>query len=471
MPGDTFVGKFVPLVHKMEKVGKNVVFSFDKQTGTITQKQMRTSMDIRIPRTEKKRVVIVGGGFAGIKLVNKIDSRRYQIVLIDRNNYHQFPPLLYQVASGGLEPGSICFPFRKLFHREKDFYFRMADVQKIVPEENRIVTSIGDLDYDYLILAGGTTTNYYGNRAIEEHALPMKEVREALTLRTSLLLNLENALDDEDKQERRSLLNVVIVGGGATGVEIAGAIAEMKRFIVPKDYPDLETRMHVYLIEGTDRLLGVMSESASRHAKKYLEDMRVRILLGKLVTDFRDGAVVLNDGQTISTQALIWVSGVTAVRFEGIPKEKTGRGGRILVDAYNRLVGSENIFVVGDLCLQVQPGYPNGHPQVAQVAIQQGRCLAHNLNRIAQGKTPREFHYKDYGTMATVGRNKAVADFGKVHVHGFFAWAMWLVIHLRSILGVRNKLAVLLDWMWNYLTYDHSSRFIFFRPKKDETMG
>lgn len=424
-------------------------------------------MDIRIPKTSKKRVVIVGGGFAGLNLVSKIDSRYYQIVLVDRNNYHQFPPLLYQVASAGLEPGSICFPFRKLFHREKDFYFRMADVREILPEENRIVTSVGDLDYDYLILAGGTTTNYYGNRAIEENALPMKDVREAITLRSSLLLNLEHALDDEGSRERRALLNVVIVGGGATGVEIAGALSEMKRFIVPKDYPDLQAQMHVYLIEGTNRLLGVMSESASRNAKKYLEKMRVRVLLGKRVNDFRDGAVVLDDGQTIPTAALIWVSGVTGNRFEGIPKEKIGRGGRILVDSYNHLEGSDNIFVVGDLCLMQQPDYPNGHPQVAQVAIQQGKRVARNLNRTARGKETKPFRYKDYGTMATVGRNKAVADVGGMHLHGFFAWAMWLVIHLRSILGVKNKLFVLLDWIWNYVTYDHSTRFIFFRPRRN----
>lgn len=426
-------------------------------------------MDIRIPPTEKKRVVVIGGGFAGLNIVDKIDSRLYQVVLIDRNNYHQFPPLLYQVASAGLEPGSICFPFRKLFHREKDFYFRMAQVERILPQENRILTSIGCLDYDYLILATGTTTNYFSNSHIERHALPMKDVQEALALRSSLLLNLERALDDPSCRERRTLMNVVIVGGGATGVEIAGALAEMKRFVVPKDYPELDKRMHVYLIEGTDRLLGVMSESASQHARKYLEQMGVRVLLGRRVNDYRDESVVLDDGETIPTAALIWVSGVTGNHPQGIPEENIVRGGRIATDLYNRMKGSDNLFVVGDLASMETPQYPKGHPQVAQVAIQQGKRVARNLNRTARGKAMETFVYKDYGTMATVGRNRAVADIGRLHLHGFFAWAMWLVIHLRSILGVKNKVFVLLDWLWNYATYDRSNRFVFFRPQAPES--
>lgn len=423
-------------------------------------------MDIQIPDTKKKRVVIVGGGFAGLTIVNKLDSKRFQVVLIDRNNYHQFPPLLYQVASSGLEPGSICFPFRKLFHREKDFYFRMAEVKTVCPAENRIVTTIGQLHYDYLILAGGTTTNYFGNKILEENSLPMKDVREALALRSSLLLNMERALDNVEDCQRRALLNIVIVGGGATGVEIAGALAEMRRFIVPKDYPDLKTPMDVYLVEGSGRLLGVMSERASKNAKKDLEKMGVKVLLNTKVTDYRDGHVVFDNGDSLITDNLIWVSGVTANRFEGITPEQTGRGGRILVDAYNRVQGTENIFAVGDLCLLQEPAYPNGHPQVAQAAIQQGSRLAKNLNRIAKDRPLKPFHYKDLGTMATIGRNKAVADLHGLRLHGFFAWAMWLTIHLRSILGVRNKVMVLLNWIWNYAVYDQSNRFIFYRPER-----
>lgn len=423
-------------------------------------------MDIQIPDTKKKRVVIVGGGFAGLTIVNKLDSKRFQVVLIDRNNYHQFPPLLYQVASSGLEPGSICFPFRKLFHREKDFYFRMAEVKTVCPAENRIVTTIGQLHYDYLILAGGTTTNYFGNKILEENSLPMKDVREALALRSSLLLNMERALDNVEDCQRRALLNIVIVGGGATGVEIAGALAEMRRFIVPKDYPDLKTPMDVYLVEGSGRLLGVMSERASKNAKKDLEKMGVKVLLNTKVTDYRDGHVVFDNRDSLITDNLIWVSGVTANRFEGITPEQTGRGGRILVDAYNRVQGTENIFAVGDLCLLQEPAYPNGHPQVAQAAIQQGSRLAKNLNRIAKDRPLKPFHYKDLGTMATIGRNKAVADLHGLRLHGFFAWAMWLTIHLRSILGVRNKVMVLLNWIWNYAVYDQSNRFIFYRPER-----
>ena len=423
-------------------------------------------MDIQKPDTKKKRVVIVGGGFAGLTIVNKLDSKRFQVVLIDRNNYHQFPPLLYQVASSGLEPGSICFPFRKLFHREKDFYFRMAEVKTVCPAENRIVTTIGQLHYDYLILAGGTTTNYFGNKILEENSLPMKDVREALALRSSLLLNMERALDNVEDCQRRALLNIVIVGGGATGVEIAGALAEMRRFIVPKDYPDLKTPMDVYLVEGSGRLLGVMSERASKNAKKDLEKMGVKVLLNTKVTDYRDGHVVFDNRDSLITDNLIWVSGVTANRFEGITPEQTGRGGRILVDAYNRVQGAENIFAVGDLCLLQEPAYPNGHPQVAQAAIQQGSRLAKNLNRIAKNRPLKPFHYKDLGTMATIGRNKAVADLHGLRLHGFFAWAMWLTIHLRSILGVRNKVMVLLNWIWNYAVYDQSNRFIFYRPER-----
>lgn len=425
-------------------------------------------MSFNIADTGKKRVVIVGGGFGGLKLANRLKNHNFQVVLIDKNNYHQFPPLLYQVASSGLESGSISFPFRKIFQKRKDFYFRLAEVKAVVKEQNIIQTSIGDLKYDYLVLATGTTTNFFGNENIQKHALPMKTIEEALVLRNAILCNLEKATVTTDLAKRQALMNIVIVGGGATGVEISGVLSEMKRFVLPKDYPDLkQSFMNIYLIEGSPRLLSVMSEEASEHAEKFLEEMGVTIMLNKKVTDYQEGKVLLDDGSAIESQMLIWVSGVTATHFEKIGKEMTGRGGRILVNEFNQLPESQNIFAIGDVCLQTEPDFPNGHPQVAQVAIQQGNLLADNLINIENGSALKPFHYKDLGTLATVGRNKAVADIKNIKSQGFFAWLIWLFIHLRSILGIKNKLVILIEWIWSYFTYDQSIRLILHIPKKE----
>lgn len=423
-------------------------------------------MSFNIPQTDRKRVVIVGGGFGGLKLANRLEKERFQVVLIDKNNYHQFPPLFYQVASSGLEYNSISFPYRKLFHGRKNFYFRLADVRAIVAAENRIETSIGDLSYDYLVLAAGTTTNFFGNRIIEEQSLPMKTVEEALSLRDVLLMNLEKATTSIDPDEKQALLNVVVVGGGATGVEVSGAISEMKRFILPKDYPDLgKFKLNVYLVEGESRLLGAMSPSASDNAYRFLDEMGVKILLKKRVDDYKDGRVVLSTGETIPCRTLIWVSGVTANRFDKIEKDKIGHAGRLLVNEYSQVQGYANFFAIGDISLMMtEKEYPKGHPQVAQVAIQQGKLLAHNLHQLEAGKPLTPFRYKDLGTLATVGRNKAVADLKHIKLHGFPAWMVWMLVHLRSILGVKNRLVVLIDWVWNYFTYDQSMRFILFIP-------
>lgn len=424
-------------------------------------------MSFNIAGTGKKRVVIVGGGFGGLKLANRLKNRNFQVVLIDKNNYHQFPPLLYQVASSGLESGSISFPFRKIFQKRKDVYFRLAEVKAVVKEQNIIQTSIGDLKYDYLVLATGTTTNFFGNENIQKHALPMKTIEEALVLRNAILCNLEKATVTTDPAKRQALMNIVIVGGGATGVEISGVLSEMKRFVLPKDYPDLkQSSMNIYLIEGSPRLLSVMSKEASEHAEKFLEEMGVTIMLNKKVTDYQEGKVLLDDGSAIESQTLIWVSGVTATHFEQIGKEMTGRGRRILVNEFNQLPESQNIFAIGDVCLQTEPDFPNGHPQVAQVAIQQGNLLADNLINIENGQPLKPFHYKDLGTLATVGRNKAVADIKNIKFQGFFAWLIWLFIHLRSILGIKNKLVILIEWIWSYFTYDQSIRLILHIPKK-----
>ncbi len=428
-------------------------------------------MSFNVPQTDKKRVVIVGGGFGGLKLANKLKNSNFQVVLIDRNNYHQFPPLIYQIASSGIEPSSISFPFRKIFQNRKDFYFRMAKVRSIFPEQKIIQTSIGKVSYDYLILAAGTTTNFFGNENVEERAIPMKNVSEAEGLRNALLENLERALTCASERERMELLNVVIVGGGATGVEVAGALSEMKKFIIPKDYPDLPSSLvNVYLVEAGPRLLPAMSPESSAHVEQYLREMGVNVLLNKMVTDYKDHRVVLKDGSSIATRTFIWVSGVAAQPMGNLPETSIGRGRRIKVNAFNQVLGLNDVYCIGDQCIMEEgdDDWKGGHPQLAQVAIQQGSLLAKNLKRLEKGKEMKPFKYINLGTMATVGRNRAVAEFSKIKMAGFFAWLMWLVVHLRSILGVRNKLIVLLNWMWNYFSYGQSLRLIIYAKKAKE---
>ena len=425
-------------------------------------------MSCNIPKTEKKRVVIVGGGFGGLKLAQKLKNSNFQVVLVDKNNYHQFPPLIYQVASSGIEPSSIAFPFRRLFQRRKDFYFRLAEVLSIMPEEKIIQTSIGKLSYDYLVLAAGTTTNFFGNKEIEEESIPMKTLSESMGLRNAILDNFERALTCATEKERQELLNVVIVGGGATGVEIAGALSEMKNFVLPKDYPDLpNSLMNIYLIESQPRLLAAMSEKSSARVLKYLRSMGVNVLLNQRVTDYKDNTVFINDGSTIATRTFIWVTGVAAQKVDKMPTESIGRGGRILVNEYNQVQGMQDVYSIGDQCLMpnADPAWQNGHPQLAQVAIQQGKLLASNLIRLDKGKELKPFRYKNLGTMATVGRNKAVAEFAGIKMGGFFAWLMWLVVHLRSILGVKNKFIVFFNWMINYFSYGQSLRLIMYAKK------
>lgn len=426
-----------------------------------------------IPATHKKRVIIIGGGFGGLTLANQLKKSPFQLVLLDRTNYHQFQPLLYQVATAGLNPGSIAFPFRKDFRHFTDFHFRMTEVKQIYPQENKVETGIGFISYDYLVIAAGTDTNYYGMENIRRYALPMKSVTEAMALRNRLLLNFETALTTDDAEKRHRLLNIVVVGGGATGVEISGTLSEMKRYILQKDYPELASgELNIYLIEGTPRLLGSMSEESSAKALGFLKKMGVEVLTSTKVSDYRDNQIILGNGETIPSDTVIWVSGVTANHFQGIPPEITGRGGRIDVDESNRVKGMENVFAIGDICLQTEPDYPNGHPQVAQVAIQQAKQLASNLLRLSNGDLPKPFHYHNKGNLATVGRNRAIAELPHLKSQGVFAWFLWMAVHLRSILGVRNRLEILLNWIWNYLTYDQAIRLIFKarenKPKEDE---
>lgn len=430
-------------------------------------------MSINIQRNQKKRVVIVGGGLGGLRLAEDLYGSGMQVVLIDKNNFHQFPPLIYQIASAGIDPSSISFPFRQIFRKRKDFYFRMAEARMVDSEKKILQTSIGKIDYDYLVLAAGATTNFFGNKNIEEWAIPMKTVPEAMGLRNALLSNFERALTCATEEERQELLNVVIVGGGATGVEIAGALAEMRRYVIPYDYPDMDSSlMHIYLIEAGDRLLAGLSQESSQKAYEFLKSMGVDIQFGKMVTDYRDHKVVMKDGTEIPTRTFLWVSGIRANAMPGIDESHLGRGFRFKVDEYNRIPGVEDVFVIGDQCLQTSDAaYPNGHPQVAQVAIQQAKNLAKNLKLINQGVDSSEltaFRYKNLGSMATIGRNKAVVEIGKFRSQGFFAWVLWLVVHLRSILGVKNKMMVLLNWLWKYVSYNDSIRMITYATKPRE---
>ena len=433
-------------------------------------------MSINIQRNQKKRVVIVGGGLGGLRLAEDLYGSGMQVVLIDKNNFHQFPPLIYQIASAGIDPSSISFPFRQIFRKRKDFYFRMAEARMVDTEKKILQTSIGKIDYDYLVLAAGATTNFFGNKNIEEWAIPMKTVPEAMGLRNALLSNFERALTCATEEERQELLNVVIVGGGATGVEIAGALSEMKRYVIPYDYPDMDSSlMHIYLIEAGDRLLAGMSQDSSKKAYDFLKSMGVDIQFGKMVTDYREHKVIMKDGTEIPTRTFLWVSGIRANAMPGISEDHLGRGFRFKVDQFNRIPGLNDVFAIGDQCLQTtDPAYPNGHPQVAQVAIQQAKNLAKNIKRINEGHaddnslTP--FKYNNLGSMATIGRNKAVVEIGKFRSQGFFAWILWLVVHLRSILGVKNKMMVLLNWLWKYVSYNDSIRMITYATKPREVV-
>lgn len=419
-------------------------------------------MRANIKRNEQRRVVVVGGGLGGLKLVSSLRDTDFQVVLVDKNNYNQFPPLIYQVASAGLEPSNISFPFRRLFQGWKNFFFRMAEVQHIDTEEKAIKTSIGTIHYDDLVLAAGATTNFFGNKNIEASALPMKSVSESMRLRNTILQNLERAETEDNEARKQALMNIAIVGGGPSGVEIAGVLAEMKQTILPRDYPDLDTScMHIYLINATPRLLGAMSERSSREAERALKELGVEVMTNCMVTDYVDKELVLKDGQRISAETVIWVSGIKANNIDGIPAESIGHAGRILVDRFNRVKGLKDVYAIGDQCIvEGDEAYPYGHPQLAQVAIQQAKTLAKNLIRQEKGETEQPFNYHNLGTMATIGRKKAVVEIGKLKFGGFFAWLLWLIVHLRSILGVKNKTIVFLNWMWSYMNYKQSLRLI-----------
>lgn len=419
------------------------------------------------------KVVIVGAGFGGLRLARKLNNKAgFEVVIIDKNNYHQFQPLFYQVATSALDASNISFPLRKAFHGSKNVRIRIEEVKQIDSSENKIITSTEEIGYDVLVLAMGADTNFFGNQNVEENAFPMKSTTEALQLRHRLIQNFEDALLTKDPEQAQRLMNIVIAGGGPTGVEVSGALAEMKRFVLPRDYPELDfSKMNIYLVEGGDRTLATMSEKSSEDSCRYLRKLGVTIMTKALVKDYNGENVYLADGRVIPTNTMIWAAGIRGNVPEGIDKSLVVRGNRIKVDRYNRVIGFNNVYVIGDLAAMSTPKWPNGHPQVATVAIQQADILADNLRRLERKSTRfTEYEYHDKGSMATVGRNLAVVDLPKpkTHLNGIFAWFIWMGLHLFLILGVKNKVIVFINWIYNYITYDQSLRLIFrefYRPR------
>ncbi|GAB3808553.1 NAD(P)/FAD-dependent oxidoreductase [Spirosoma humi] len=419
-------------------------------------------MNPNIPQTDRKRVVVVGAGFGGLRLARYLSRRKeFQVVLLNKQNYHEFQPLYYQVATAGLEANSILFPLRAVFGNCQNVHIRVTNVTGIRPVDKAVDTELGPVTYDYLVMATGADTNFFNQQNIIEKALPMKSVAEAIALRNRMLQNFEDALSVETLDEREGLMDVVVVGGGPTGVELCGTLAEMRKTVLPADYPELDFKMmDIFLIESGGELLGPMSVQSQEHSLAYLQKLGVHVRLNTRVKDFDGRVVTMNDGTSLRTNNLIWAAGVKANPLAGLPPDVIGRGGRVLVNRYNQVQGFTDIFAIGDVALMTEEKWPNGHPQIAQPAIQQGKHLAKNMVRWVRNEPPVEFVYRDLGTMATIGRGLAVVDLPFFKFQGFFAWITWLFVHLMSIVGVKNRLAIFLNWMFNYLTYNNSLRLI-----------
>ncbi len=425
-------------------------------------------MDLKIPSTGQKRVVIIGGGFGGIEIAKILKDKEVQIVLLDKNNYHCFQPLLYQVATGGLEPGSIAYPLRKFMQEIPNGIFRMAEVRNIDVANQKVHTDIGDLQYDFLIIATGSTTNFFRfPKEVSSKMMQMKDIPQALNLRSYILENFEEALLTYDESKKEKLINIAIVGGGPTGVELAGALGEMRKNILPKDYPEIDFRkMQIHLFESADRLLGAMHPENSEKALKYVKNFGVSVWLNTMVTDYNGEEITTADGKVIKSETVIWTAGVKGNPVQGFSPETIVGGNRILVDEYCQVKNYPNIYAIGDVAAMLSEDYPRGHPMVAPVAIQQGELVAKNIVALLKNKTTKPFKYYDKGAMATVGRNKAVMESKGLKMGGFIAWLAWLFVHVTTLIGFRNKLTVTIGWLYNYITYDRTLRLII-RPFKN----
>lgn len=432
---------------------------------------MELDSDMNIPKTSLPRVVIIGGGFGGVALAKKLGKKEVQVVLLDKHNYHTFQPLLYQVSTGGLEPDSIAYPIRKILKDYPNFYFRLAKVRQIGVSEKTLTTNIGKISYDYLVLATGSETNFFGNKELKKQSMAMKSIPQSLNLRSLILQNFEQALLTDNLHKRDALMNFVIVGGGPTGVELAGALAEIKKGILPKDYPDLDTRRaQIHLIQSGDRILKEMSERASEKAQQFLEELGVQI--------WKNTRVINYDGKTVTTKTdlvfeaatLVWAAGVQGVTIKGLSaKTLLASGNRLKVDEFHKVMGVEDIFAIGDIAYMETKDCPNGHPMMAQPAIQQGENLGDNLLRMFAGKSQLPFSYRDKGSMATIGRNKAVVDMKNIRFQGVFAWFVWMFVHLFFLIGFRNRAVVFVNWVYNYVRFDREARLIIRPFKKDYT--
>ena len=424
---------------------------------------------MNIPDSKNPRVVIIGGGFAGVSLAKKLKNKNFQVVLLDKHNYHNFQPLMYQVATGGLEAGSIAYPIRKLVQDHQETFFRIALVERIDTENKKVVTDIGTIYYDYLVIATGSTNNYFGNEEIEKNSMVMKTIPEALSIRSLILENFELALQTNDMEERKALMNFVIVGAGPTGVELAGALAEMKKAVLPKDYPDLDvSMMEINLVQGADHVLDAMSKRSSKAAEKYLKQLGVSIHLKTIVTGYNNKTVTTKGGVSFQSQAVIWSAGVKGAPVKGL-ENATDRASRLRVNSFNQVEGFDDVFALGDVAAMYGEKYQFGHPMMAQPAIQQGELLAENLARFANKQSMKKFVYNDKGSMATIGRNKAVVDLPNFHFNGVFAWFVWMFVHLISLIGFKNKALVFWSWTYNYFVFDRESRVIIrpYRKNRD----
>ena len=422
---------------------------------------------MNIPESKKPRIVIIGGGFAGIAIAKKLRNKQVQVVLLDKHNYHTFQPLLYQVATGGLEAGSIAYPIRKVIQEYKDFYFRLTSVLEIDTKNQKVIAEIGELKYDYLVIATGSKTNYFGNKEIERNSMAMKSIPQSLNIRSLILENFEQAVLTTDLADKNSLINFVLVGGGPTGVELAGALAEMKKAILQKDYPDLDIdKMQINLIQSGDRILNTMSEKSSIDAQEFLEKLGVKIWKNVRVTNYDGRTITTNTNLTFDTATVIWTAGVQGATIAGLNANSLiEKVDRIRVNEFSQILGYNNLFAIGDIASMETKKWPQGHPMVAQPALQQGKLLGENIISMINNLKPKPFEYRDLGSMATIGRNKAVVDLPNYHFSGVFAWFVWMFVHLFSLIGFKNKAVVFLNWVYNYIIFDREGRLII-RPYK-----